>query len=98
MLPESKVLNVNNDRKMITVTFHPGRDNPRARLLLRRIHGALTAGLGQGSDIYRIRIVEKNKSVLLAWPDDPIGLMIEDMEKLEDLVGKENINIKPIHN
>lgn len=86
-----------NDRKLITVTFTADSKDPRARLRLRRIHGALSAGLGQGSDLFWIRIVEKNKSVLLAWPDDPIGLDDHDMKKLENLVGIDNIEIQDLN-
>ncbi len=82
------------NRKIITVTLRADGKDPRARLRFRRIHGALISGLGQGSDLFRIRIIEKKKVVLLAWPDDPIGLDDQDMEKLEDLVGIDNIEIQ----
>ena len=79
---------------MITVILRPRADKVRDNLLLRRVFGMMISY--PGNDRFAFHIFENRRGHLLEFPNLTTGMNPELMERLNKLVGPENIRIEPI--
>lgn len=82
------------DVSMITVILRPRADKVRDNLLLRRVFGMMISY--PGNDRFAFHIFENRRGHLLEFPNLTTGINPELMERLNKLVGPENIRIEPI--
>ena len=82
------------DVHMLTVMLRSSGDKARDELRLRRIHGIVTSY--PGDDRFALHMFESGRGYLIEFPNFAIGICDEMMERLNFLVGKENINIEKI--
>ena len=82
------------DVNMLTVILRPRADKVRDNLLLRRVFGLMISY--PGNDRFAFHIFENGRGHLLEFPNLTTGMNPELMERLNALVGPENVRIEPI--
>lgn len=80
--------------RMLTVILRASGDKPRDVLRLRVIHGIVTSY--PGNDRFAIHIFERDRSILLEFPNYSSLICEELITRLSKLVGQENIKVETI--
>ncbi|MFC1879170.1 DNA polymerase III subunit alpha [Chloroflexota bacterium] len=80
--------------RMLTVVLRSTGDKMRDVLRLRRIHGIISTYPGQ--DRFAIHIFERGHGYLLEFPNFTCGATRELLERLNNLLGSENIKVETI--
>jgi DNA polymerase-3 subunit alpha len=78
--------------KMVTVILRTSGDRMRDILLMRRIHGTLISY--PGSDRFAFLMLESGRNYMLEFPNFTTGVCDLLVEKLNGLVGSENVRIE----
>jgi len=82
------------DVQMLTVILRQTGDRTRDILRLRRIHGVITSY--PGMDRFAFHVFERNRFHLLEFPNSPIEIRQELVDRLIILVGAENIRVEKV--
>jgi len=80
--------------RMLTVVLRPSYDRARDILRLRRIHGTIMSF--PGFDRFAFQVFESGHGYLMEFPNETTSLCPELVEKLQQMVGKDNLRITPI--
>ncbi len=80
--------------RMITVLLRSSGDKARDVLRLRRIHGVMMTY--PGIDRFSIHVFENGKGFLLEFPNSTTLVCPELVERLNQMVGAENLRVEPI--
>jgi len=80
--------------KMVTIVLRSTGDQTRDVLRLHRIYGILTSY--PGKDRFAFHVFEKGRGYLVEFPNSLAGLCPELIERLNNLVGSENIRVETI--
>ena len=79
---------------MATLTLRPNGDNLRDNLRIRQVYGTLISY--PGNDRFAFQILEGEECHLIEFPEATTNLEAELIGRLEDLMGKENVQIEKI--
>jgi len=80
--------------KMVTIILRSTGDQTRDVLRLHRIYGILTSY--PGKDRFAFHVFERGRGYLVEFPNSLAGLCPELIERLNNLVGSENIRLETI--
>jgi DNA polymerase-3 subunit alpha len=80
--------------RMLTVVLRPTYDRARDILRLRRIHGTVISF--PGNDRFAFQVFESGHGYLMEFPNETTSLCPDLIEKLQQMVGKDNLRITPI--
>lgn len=80
--------------KMLTLYLRASRDRARDILHMRRVHGTLISYPGQ--DRFTFYVIEGRSGYLLEFPNDTTHYNEELKQRLEELVGSNNIRVETI--
>jgi hypothetical protein len=82
------------DLHMITVFLRPGKDKMRDNLRLRQVYGILISY--PGHDRFALHIFERGRGYRVEFPNLTIGICPELLNRLQKLVGSENILVEDL--
>jgi DNA polymerase-3 subunit alpha len=82
------------DVRMLTVVLRQTGDRTRDILRLRRIHGLITSN--PGKDRFAFHVYERNRFHLLEFPNSPVEIRQELVDRLITLVGAENVKVEKV--
>ena len=80
--------------RMAVITIHSSNDKERDVRRMRRIHGMLVAC--PGKDHFSFQLLENGHVYILEFPNETTRLSPEQVKKLIDLVGENNLRIDQI--
>lgn len=83
--------------KMLTVIFRQGEDKSRDLIRFRRIYGTLVSYPGE--DRFCFQVFDNGRGYLIEFPNETTRVCAELLQRLQDVVGKENCRVEklPIH-
>ena len=79
---------------MLTVVLRSTGDKTRDVLRLRRIHGIIMSY--PGNDRFAFHVFERGRGYLVEFPNFVAGICPEMLNRLNSLLGTENIRVEPI--
>jgi hypothetical protein len=79
---------------MLTIYLRASGDRARDILHMRRVHGSLISYPGQ--DKFAFYLIEGRRGFLLEFPNDTTHYGDELKQRLEDLVGPNNVRVETI--
>jgi DNA polymerase-3 subunit alpha len=82
------------EARMVTVVLRSSGDKTRDVLRLRRIHGILMSYPGE--DRFALQVYERGRFFLLEFPNFSCGICQELLDRLSQLVGRENIRVESL--
>jgi len=80
--------------RMVTVVLRSSGDKTRDVLRLRRIHGILMSYPGE--DRFALQVYERGRFFLLEFPNFSCGICQDLIDRLAQLVGRENLRIETL--
>ena len=80
--------------RMVTVVLRSSGDKTRDVLRLRRIHGILMSYPGE--DRFALQVYERGRFFLLEFPNFSCGICQDLVDRLAQLVGRENLRIEAL--
>jgi hypothetical protein len=80
--------------QMVTVVLRSMGDRARDILRMRRIHGTLISY--PGHDRFAFYVIERSRGYRLEFPNDTTNASPEMMDRIQEVVGKENVIVEPI--
>ena len=80
--------------QMVTVVLRSMGDRARDILRMRRIHGTLISY--PGNDRFAFYVIERSRGYRLEFPNDSTNASSEMLDRLQGVVGKENVIVEPI--
>ncbi|MBN1146071.1 MAG: hypothetical protein JXA78_02355, partial [Anaerolineales bacterium] len=80
--------------RMLTAILRSTGDKTRDVLRLRRIHGLVTSYPGR--DRFAVHVFERGRGYLLEFPNFTTGICPELVERMNALLGAENVRVEPI--
>jgi len=94
LVPPRQNIEDTDEVRMLTVILRASGDKTRDVLRLRRIHGIMMTY--PGIDRFSIHVFEKGRSFLLEFPNSSTQVCSELIERLNRMLGPENIQIESI--
>jgi DNA polymerase-3 subunit alpha len=82
------------ESRMVTVVLRSSGDKTRDVLRLRRIHGILMSYPGE--DRFALQVYERGRFFLLEFPNFSCGICQELLDRLSQLVGRENLRVESL--
>jgi DNA polymerase-3 subunit alpha len=82
------------ETRMVTVVLRSSGDKTRDVLRLRRIHGILMSYPGE--DRFALQVYERGRFFLLEFPNFSCGICPELLDRLAQLVGRENLRVETL--
>jgi DNA polymerase-3 subunit alpha len=82
------------EARMVTVVLRSSGDKTRDLLRLRRIHGILMSY--PGDDRFALQVYERGRFYLLEFPNFSCGICQEMLDRLSQLVGRENLRVESL--
>ncbi len=79
---------------MVTVILRASGDKTRDQLRMRRIYGIVSSY--PGNDRFAFHVFERSRGYLIEFPNFTTGWCPELIQKLNFLVGSENVRVEPI--
>ncbi|GAB4478692.1 MAG: DNA polymerase III subunit alpha [Anaerolineales bacterium] len=80
--------------QMLTVIFRQGVDKSRDLVRFRRIYGTLVSF--PGKDRFCFRVYDNGRGYLIEFPNETTGICPELLQRLQELVGKENCLVEKL--
>jgi hypothetical protein len=80
--------------RMVTVVLRSSGDKTRDVLRLRRIHGILMSYPGE--DRFALQVYERGRFFLMEFPNFSCGICQDLMDRLAQLVGRENLRVETL--
>ena len=94
LVPPRQNIEDTGEVRMLTVILRTSGDKTRDVLRLRRIHGIMMTY--PGIDRFSIQVFERGRSFLLEFPNSSTQICSELIERLNGMLGPENIQIELI--
>jgi DNA polymerase-3 subunit alpha len=92
--PPAPAISRDRPPKLLTITLRNRGDKARDVLHMRRIHGTLISY--PGADHFAFYVIEGRNGFLMEFPNDTTAYSDELRQRLNDLVGENNIRVETI--
>lgn len=94
LVSPTPVVEQQGETRMVTVVLRSSGDKTRDVLRLRRIHGILMSYPGE--DRFALQVYERGRFYLLEFPNFSCGICQELLDRLAQLVGRENLRVETL--
>ncbi len=79
---------------MLTIVIRSSGDHTKDILQMRRLHGTLISY--PGNDRFAFYVIEGSSGYLLEFPNDTTRMAEELRQRLDEMVGSENLRVESI--